>query len=331
MDRTNLEHWEQLAGFHGTGADRYYDLEKLINGGTLMCSEERNALALATNGKGVSGLDVMHLQCHIGCDAITMARDGAKVTGVDFSPTALERLRALAQDCRVDVATIEADSRALPTALDGHFDIVYATIGVLCWIDDLDAWMGGVARVLKPGGTLVLVELHPLLTMIDSLSPLVVDFSYNNDGVHTYTGTGSYANRDADVAWTVTQYAHGLAEVVMAATAAGLTLRHLEEHTSMGFDPRGMDETTAESDGRYRVRVGVGAKNGDDRDPAFPIPVLYTLLATRPLPDQRNHGPDVATGARILLGPTESQVRESTNGRARRRHDQGFQIVPHAR
>ena len=286
MDRTNFAHWEQLAVLHGTGPDRYYDLDKLVAGGTLMGKEEAAALVRATTGTSVYGLDVLHLQCHIGCDSITLARKGANVTGVDFSPAALQRLRELAGRCGVEVATIEADSRNLPAELDGRFDLVYATIGVLCWIDDLDAWMRGACRVLKPGGTLVLVELHPLLTMIDSVTPLVVDFPYNSDGVHTFTGTGSYANRNADVSWTITQYAHGLAEVVMAAKDAGLECGYLEEHTSMSFDPRGMEETTVEADGRYRCRIGLGPLNGDERGPAYPLPVLYTLLASKPAASQ---------------------------------------------
>jgi hypothetical protein len=41
------------------------------------------------------------------------------------------------------------------------------------------------------------------------------------------------------------------------------------------------DEEAAETDGRYRFRVGLGAVNGDERDSAYPLPVLYTLLATK--------------------------------------------------
>src|SRR5674476_1301229 len=88
MDRTNLAHWEQLAVLHGTGVDHYYDLEKLVAGGTLMGDEETAALVLATAGAGVDGRDVLHLQCQIGCDASSMARQGANVTGVDCAPTA---------------------------------------------------------------------------------------------------------------------------------------------------------------------------------------------------------------------------------------------------
>lgn len=286
MDRSNWEHWEQLASLHGTGADRYYDLDALVAGASLMGDEERAAVSLATSGLGVANLDVLHLQCHLGCDAITFAREGARVTGADFSPTALARLDDLAQRCAVSVRTVEADSRDLPHDLDDGFDLVYATIGVLCWIDRLDQWMESVARVLRPGGHLALVELHPLFTMVDTIEPIVMDFPYNFDGPHVFSGSGSYANRDAAVTWTTTQYAHGLAEVVMAAHAAGLSMTHLVEHLSMRFDPRGMDPASVEPDGRFRLRLGAGRATPDGRDTAFAAPVLYTLIAERPGPSR---------------------------------------------
>jgi hypothetical protein len=138
--------------------------------------------------------------------------------------------------------------------------------------------MSSVARVLRPGASLVLVELHPLLTMLDTVDPLIVDFPYAFDGGHVYRGTGSYANRDADITWTTTQYAHSVGEVVMAASTAGLTMTYLEEHTAMSFDPRGMDDAPLEADGQYRLRIGHGAKKGDDRELAFPLPVLFTYV-----------------------------------------------------
>jgi SAM-dependent methyltransferase len=278
MDQPNLDHWEQLADFHGRGADHYYDVDALVAGTVQLGAEEAIALAIATNGTGVANLDVMHLQCHVGFDTIRLARDGARVTGVDFSATALRRLDELANRCAVTVSTVEADSRDLPHQLDDSFDLVYATIGVLGWISDLDAWMSGVARALRAGGALVLVELHPLLSMVESAEPLIINFPYSFDGGHEFSGVGSYANRDADITWTVVEYAHGLAEVVMGAQRAGLDLSYLEEHTSMPFDPRG--DFDLGDDGRYRLRIGAGSPF----DPAVvspPMPVLYTFIARK--------------------------------------------------
>lgn len=276
----NLDHWQDLAAFHGTGNDDYYDIPALVCGEASLRATEQAALDRATDGAGVAGLRVAHVQAHIGIDTIHLARLGAQVTAFDFSPLALERLRELAGRCGVEVATEVADSQELATDAfaqwHGRFDLVYATVGVICWIADLGSWMRGAAALLKPGGRLVLVELHPLLCMPETLEPLVIDYPYVNDGVRRYSGTGSYANADADLSWTIDQYAWSLGETVNAAVAAGLAVLRLDEHVAAPFDPRG-SLLRREPDGMFRLRLGSGS--GDAL--AEPLPVLFTLIAQR--------------------------------------------------
>ncbi len=276
----NLAHWEDLARFHGTGNDRYYDLDALVAGEVALRGPELEAVLAATDGVGVAGRTVAHVQSHIGIDTVHLARMGAHVTAFDFSPTALSRLADLATRCGVEVATVEADSQRLRdpefTAFHGSFDLVYATVGVLSWIADLDAWMAGASALLRPGGALALVELHPLLCMPESLDPLVMDFPYVNDGVRQYSGTGSYANPDADLSWEIEQYAWSIGEIVTAAVRAGLRVTLLTEHVEAPFDPRG-DVLTPEADGQYRWRLGTGAAGAL----AEPLPVLFTLVAEK--------------------------------------------------
>jgi SAM-dependent methyltransferase len=276
----NLEHWESLAALHGTGSDNYYDIPALIRGESSLRSVERSAVELATAGRGVAGLLVAHVQSHIGIDSVHLARLGAHVTAFDFSPMALRRLSDLAKECGVSIKTVVADSQELgsPAFATWHrrFDVVYATVGVISWIADLDAWMRGAQALLKPGGRLVLLELHPLLCMPESLDPLVLDFPYVNDGVRHYEGTGSYANPDADLAWRVDQYGWSLGETVNAAISAGLTVVRLDEHVEAPFDPRG-SLLTKEQDGMFRMRIGSGAHGR----PSEPLPVLFTLVAQR--------------------------------------------------
>ncbi|MEI6363230.1 MAG: class I SAM-dependent methyltransferase [Actinomycetes bacterium] len=277
----NLEHWESLAAFHGTGSDNYYDIPALVRGELSLRALEAAAVAEATDGVGVAGLQVAHVQSHIGIDTVHLARLGAHVTAFDFSPMALHRLRELAAECGVSIKTVVADSQELQSqkfaTWHRRFDLVYATIGVVSWIADLDAWMNGAFALLKPGGRLVLLELHPLACMPETLEPPVFDFPYVNDGVHHYEGTGSYANPDADLSWAIDQYGWSLGETVNAAIGAGLTIARLDEHVAASFDPRG-DLLTKEEDGMYRWRIGVGK----DGEPAQPLPVLFTLVARRP-------------------------------------------------
>ena len=91
--RINRAHWDSLASVHGQ--DAYYDTEALVAGADSLREAEAAGLREAVGA--VAGLDVLHLQCHIGFDSISLARRGARVVGVDFSPASLEKARALAR------------------------------------------------------------------------------------------------------------------------------------------------------------------------------------------------------------------------------------------
>ena len=47
----------------------------------------------------ISGLQAVHLQCHIGTDTLSLARLGAELTGLDFSDASLAQARQLASAC----------------------------------------------------------------------------------------------------------------------------------------------------------------------------------------------------------------------------------------
>ena len=192
------------------------------------------------------------------------------MVGADLSPASLAKARALAERCGVAVDFVEADAQALPAALHGRFDVVYSTIGVLCWIGDIDAWMRSAHAALRPGGRLVLVELHPVFDMFSGTDPPALDFPYAYDGPRRFDEPGSYADPDAVVAATEQiVYAHSLGEIVTAAIRVGLRIDALHEHMDTARDPRG-DVLAREGDGRFRLRVGGEA-----------LPVLFTLTATR--------------------------------------------------
>src|SRR3954451_12803805 len=74
----------------------------------------------------LAGLEVLHLQCHIGTDTLSLARLGARVTGLDFSPPALEQAWMLARTTGSDTDFVESDVYGAPDVLPpGGFDLVY--------------------------------------------------------------------------------------------------------------------------------------------------------------------------------------------------------------
>jgi SAM-dependent methyltransferase len=259
----NRTAWNAWADAHGQ--DSYYDSAALIAGHDSLTDLEWDGVRAAVGD--VAGRDVLHVQCHLAFDAITLARHGARVTGVDFSPAALAKARDLAERCGVDVDLVEGDATDLPAGLRDRFDLAYATIGILCWIDDVGAWMRSVAGALRPGGRLLLIDGHPLGRMVEQADPLSFGFPYANDGPHVFESSGSYAAATPESTVNVL-YAHSLGEVVTAAAGAGLRVLCLVEHLDSPLAKVGGGARDA--DGRQRLRIG-----------GYCVPLLYTLIAER--------------------------------------------------
>lgn len=117
----------------------------------------QHALVLRLIGD-VTGRSVLDVGCGDGKLAVELARRGAHVTAVDVSPAMIEaaRTRAAAAGVRLDLRL--AATQALPFAAS-QFDIVTA-ITILCFVADAKPAFAEIARVLKPGGRLVIGELN---------------------------------------------------------------------------------------------------------------------------------------------------------------------------
>jgi 2-polyprenyl-3-methyl-5-hydroxy-6-metoxy-1,4-benzoquinol methylase len=78
----------------------------------------------------ISGLRGVHLQCHIGTDTISLARLGARMTGLDFSPAAVAQATQLSEELGAGVDFVEADVYDAADVLPaGEFDLVFTGIG----------------------------------------------------------------------------------------------------------------------------------------------------------------------------------------------------------
>jgi SAM-dependent methyltransferase len=109
---------------------------------------------------------VLHLLCSTGEATAALAGLGAVVTGLDPRHQALEAAR----ERWPKILWVEGEPDDLQRQLSRRrFDLVYSGEGVLGWVDDLDAWAGGVAKVLRPGGELLVFDDHPVADCVDGL------------------------------------------------------------------------------------------------------------------------------------------------------------------
>jgi ubiquinone/menaquinone biosynthesis C-methylase UbiE len=79
-----------------------------------------------------------------------------RITGIDLSPSMLNIARGRADELGVEVELLEGDAENLPFP-DASFDTVVCTLS-LCTIPNHARAIAEMARVLKPGGRLLLLD-----------------------------------------------------------------------------------------------------------------------------------------------------------------------------
>ena len=196
----------------------------------------------------LEGRSLVHLQCNSGGDSISLAKLGATVTGVDISDEAVGSARELAEKTGVQATFERADvyDWLEEASREGRrFDAVFASYGVVCWLPDLGAWAGGIAKVLKPGGYFVLVDFHPAADIFDEDWNHVRDYPSSGEpllleeGVVDYVAESRGGLTPAGFVEGVSGFenpekAHlfrwGLGEVVTALAGAGLRITAVKEY-----------------------------------------------------------------------------------------------------
>ncbi|MDT7744963.1 MAG: hypothetical protein QOE59_4041 [Actinomycetota bacterium] len=232
----NRANWDQRAPLHAASPD--YDVERLVADPHALSGVVRFDRHRLGDLAGVRGV---HLQCHLGTDTLSLARLGARMTGVDLSPVSLAHAREIAARAGVEVTYVESDVYAAPEVLPRHaFDLVYTGIGALPWLPSIARWADTVAALLAPGGRLVLREMHPMLGALDETATdrLVVGYPYFEcpDPIVSEEET-TYVAVDGSLTATVThEWTHGLGEVVTALLDHGLVVTELVEHRSVPWE-----------------------------------------------------------------------------------------------
>jgi SAM-dependent methyltransferase len=108
-----------------------------------------------------AGQDVLDVGCGTGVVAVTAARIGARVRGLDLTPELLERARENARIASVEIEFREGDVEALPFE-DAAFDVVLSQFGHM-FAPRPEIALAEMLRVLKPGGTIAFATWPPEL------------------------------------------------------------------------------------------------------------------------------------------------------------------------
>jgi SAM-dependent methyltransferase len=123
----------------------------------------RPAARLIKHARIRAGQHVLDVACGTGVVAVTAARLGARVTGLDLTPALLEKARENARVAQVEVALHEGDVEAMPFE-DSVFEVVVSQFGHM-FAPRPQLAVKEMLRVLKPGGTIAFSTWPPELFM----------------------------------------------------------------------------------------------------------------------------------------------------------------------
>lgn len=261
----NQANWNDRTALHLRS--RYYDVEGWLR-------ERRGPAPHEVELLGdVSGLRLLHLQCHFGLDTLAWARAGAIVTGLDFSPSAVAAARELAERSGLDerATFVCADVHDASTALNhSTFDIVYVSLGALCWLPRVDPWAAQVGSLVARGGRFYIYEGHPLAWSMAGDRPMIVRTYFEEpeplvgDSGETYTDVDGPVRNQRSYEWN-----HGIGEIVTALVRHGLRIERLDEHDWTNWPASAW--LVQRDDGRW------GPPSQGPR-----LPLTFTLLASKP-------------------------------------------------
>jgi SAM-dependent methyltransferase len=268
----NRDNWNDRAAAHAVRTGVGYRVQRYIDDRSLLSDVVRFDLERLGD---IRGLRTVHLQCHIGTDTLSLARLGAQVTGLDFSPVALEEARALVAETGDAVDFVESDVYSALSVLEAQsYDLLYTGIGALCWLPSVERWAAVVAGLLKPGGRLFIREGHPILWTMDErlTDDLHLRFSYFEQADPLeWDDEASYVETDRPITATKTyEWNHGIGEIVTALLNAGLRLSMLVEHDSVPW--RALPgQMLMRPDGEFALDARAGV-----------APLSYTIQAVKP-------------------------------------------------
>ena len=156
----------------------------------------------------VRARDVLDLGCGTGRHTARLARDGARVTALDFSPGMLARAKERVTSA--PVRWVQADLTERFPFDDDAFDVVLSCLA-LEHVRDLEPVFVEARRVLRPSGLLVVSDMHPWMR---------------------HRGTQANFDDESGVEVRLDGHLHPISEYVMASLRAGFELEELEEHAA---------------------------------------------------------------------------------------------------
>lgn len=187
----------------------------------------------------VSGKSVAQVCCNNGRELISVMKLGAASgVGFDISDEAIAEAQELGRRSNTPCEFVRTHIYDIDSSYFNRFDLVYITIGALCWFDNLSQFFGVVSQLLRSGGQLFVYEMHPFLDIFalpgeapyDAENELKIAYSYFKTEPFVDTSGLDYIGNTTYESSPSYSFPHTLTDIFSSLLQNGLALQSFNEY-----------------------------------------------------------------------------------------------------
>ena len=231
----NREAWNEAAGVHRKHRkDDYSELFKNKN-----YSVMDPVLSSLLEKISLKGRKIAQLCCNDGRELLSIVNTTDAIgTGFDISDEFISDAKSIAKAANLSCQFIRKNIYDLNDEYQNTFDFILFTAGSLTWFHDLTRLFALAGRILKPGGHLVIYEIHPFINMLafkdeadyEASNPCKIVYPYflkepwiSNTGAD-YIGKTTYKSK------TLTSFSHTISDIITAICSNEMKIKEFAEY-----------------------------------------------------------------------------------------------------
>ena len=237
MFESNREAWNEAMEYHRRARGEALQKGFEEPGYSVFDRDCDGVLLDKLSGIDLTGKTIAQLPCNNGRELLSLARmAGAhEAVGFDISDAAIEEARALAARAKLNARFERTNILEIGDEYNKRFDFIYISEGSLQWFPDLGEYFSVVGRLLKPGGKVMIFEMHPFAYFFETgFDPANPDLDrltpYFEKGPYSYKGGLDYVGGVEYEAAPCYWFMHKLSDILNAVTGNGMTVRSFDEY-----------------------------------------------------------------------------------------------------
>ncbi|MDD4124358.1 MAG: class I SAM-dependent methyltransferase [Eubacteriales bacterium] len=185
------------------------------------------------------GKSVAQFCCNNGRELLSLMQLGAENgVGFDIAENIINQASDTAKKAGIDNCRFVAcNIMDIPEQYYNSFDYIMFTIGAIAWFDDLERLFKKVSDCLRPGGTLLIHDFHPLINMLPIPGEPEFDENHLNKLAYSYfkkepwiENNGMSYMSEKYPSKTFTSFTHTISDIINSLIQADMNIKKFNEY-----------------------------------------------------------------------------------------------------